>query len=244
MSSTAHDRPAVYQDENRRELQRVFEANVPSGGLRKVLDAGCGYKLPIDVPRGAHLTGIDISPAALEKNTNADERLLGDIQTYPLPKDEFDAVISWWVLEHVPRPAAAIANMASCLRPGGLLVLGVPHVYSMKAAVTKLTPYRFHVWVVRRFFGIPNAGAPGVEPYRTYLSRDLAPARIRTLLAQHQMTPIYTVMHHSGAEEALPPGLRSVWSLIAGTLRRATFGRWDPLADEYVALFRKTLTSP
>jgi SAM-dependent methyltransferase len=207
--------------------------------LHKVLDAGCGYKLPIDVPRDVYLSGIDISTAALEKNPNADELILGDIQSYPLPANEFDAVICWWVLEHVPRPRDALVNMSSCLRPGGLLVLGVPNVYSMKALVTKFTPYRFHVWVVKRFFGIANAGAPGVEPYRTYLRWDLAPSRLQKLLSQHRLTPVYSVTHRSGADAALPPRLRALWNAAARVAAICTLGRWDPHAEEYVAIFAK-----
>jgi SAM-dependent methyltransferase len=233
-----HERAAVFQDATRRELQRVFDANVPPGGLRKVLDAGCGYKLPIDVPRDVHLTGIDQSPDALAKNLNADELVLGDIQSHPLPAGEYDAVICWWVLEHVPDRRSALANLARSLRPGGLLVLGIPHIFSMKAFVTKITPYRFHVWVLRHFMGVENAGAPGVEPYPTYLKMDLAPARLRAQLAAYQLSPIYSATVHSGAEESLPAPLLMIWKVIARVARICTVGRWDPYSDEYVAIFR------
>lgn len=232
-------RPGVFQDEARQELQRVFQSHVAPAGLQKVLDAGCGYKLPIDVPRDAYLCGIDISEAALEKNPNADELILGDIQSYPLPKNEFDAVICWWVLEHVPRPADALVNMSRSLRPGGLLVVGVPNVHSMKALVTKFTPYWFHVWVVKHFFGIPNAGSPGVEPYRTYLRWDLAPSRMRQLLSEHGLSLVYSVTHRSDAAANLPSALRVLWNGVARAMELLTLGRWDPHADEYIALFQK-----
>lgn len=238
-ATITHDRPAVFQDEYRKALQAVFEAHVPPGGLQKVLDAGCGHKLPIDVPRQAHLTGIDYSPDTLARNDNADELILGDIQSYPLPQGEFDAVICWWVLEHVPDRAAALANMASSLRAGGLMVIGIPHVYSMKAMVTKLTPYRFHVWVLKHYFGIWDAGAPGVEPYPTYLGRDLAPGPIKKTLASHGLAPIYSIAHPSGAETALPSHLRKIWRAIAKAARALTVGRWNPNLDEYVAIFQK-----
>jgi SAM-dependent methyltransferase len=233
------DRPGVFQDETRQELQRVFAEHVPAGGLHKVLDAGCGYKLPIDIPRSAHLSGIDNNDAALAKNPNADELILGDIQSYPLPADEYDAVICWWVLEHVPRPGDALVNLSSSLRPGGLLVLGIPHIYSMKAIFTKFTPYRFHVWVMRRFFGVANAGEPGVEPYPTFLRFQLAPARLRRLLSEQGLAPVYAVAHHSGDNDELPARLRGPWNAIARVLRACTLGRWDPHRDEYVAIFRK-----
>jgi SAM-dependent methyltransferase len=235
----AHERPAVFQDQARQNLQRVFESNLPPNGLHKVLDAGCGYKLPIDVPRGVRLSGIDNSQAMLEKNTNADELILGDIQSYPLPTNEYDAVICWWVLEHVPRPADALTNMSSSLAPGGLLVLGIPHIWSMKAFVTKLTPYRFHVWVLRHVYGIADAGKPGVEPMPTYLRHDLAPERVKEIVGRERLKPVYTVTHRSGAEASLPRPIRILWNAIAKVASVVTLGLWDPHSDEYVAIFQK-----
>jgi SAM-dependent methyltransferase len=239
MSTIHHDRAAVFQDAERQELQRVFAANLPAGGLRSVLDAGCGYKLPIDVPREAHLTGIDVSAAAIAKNTNLDERIVGDLQHYPLPREQYDAVICWWVLEHVPDRAAALRNLAGSLRPGGLLVIGVPHIYSMKAAVTKLTPQWFHVWVLKNFFGVADAGQPGVEPYPTFLKLDLAPSRMCASLAALGLMPIYSVTVNSGDEQSLPSWLLRIWNAIATLARTSTLGRWNPHSDEYVAIFAK-----
>jgi len=235
-----HDRAAVYQDEDRQELQRIFEANVPITGLHSVLDAGCGYKLPIDVPREAHLTGLDSSQEALEKNQNADELILGDLQTFPLKRESYDAVICWWVLEHVPDRASSLRNLANSIRPGGLLVLGIPHIFSLKALLTRLTPFRFHVWVLKNFMGVPDAGKPGVEPYPTFLGADLAPKRIERELAAHGMTPVYRAAVRSGSDRALPTALRLVWNALAAALKAVTLGRWDPQLDEYVAIFRKS----
>lgn len=235
-----HDRAAVYQDADRERLQRVFEASLPVGGLQKVLDAGCGYKLPLDVPRDVHLTGIDRSPDALAKNRNADELILGDLQTFPLPAEEYDAVVCWWVLEHVPDRRAALTNMATTIRPGGLLVLGVPHVFSLKAMVTRVTPFRFHVWVLKHFMGVPDAGQPGVEPYPTHLRLDLAPRRLERALLQLEFAPVYAVKVRSGDEQGMPAPLRVLWNAGARLLGAVTLGRWDPHLDEYVAIFRKS----
>ncbi len=42
---------------------------------------------------------------------------------WPLLAESFDAVVSFWVLEHVRRPHAFFAESYRCLRPGGLLLL-------------------------------------------------------------------------------------------------------------------------
>lgn len=239
MTTIVHERAAVFQDADRQRLQRVFTANLPPEGLRKVLDAGCGYKLPIDVPRDAHLTGIDVSSEAIAKNDNLDERIVGDLQVYQLRCEEYDAAICWWVLEHVPDRAAALTNLAGSLRPGGLLVIGVPHIFSMKAVVTKLTPHWFHVWVLKNFFGVADAGKPGVEPYPTFLGLDLAPSRLCGFLAGLGLTPVYAVTVNSGDEQGLPAWMLLVWNGIARVAWTCTLGRWNPHADEFVAIFAK-----
>jgi len=42
---------------------------------------------------------------------------------WPLVADSFDAVVSFWVLEHVRRPQRFFEESYRCLRPGGILLL-------------------------------------------------------------------------------------------------------------------------
>jgi len=44
-------------------------------------------------------------------------------------EEEFDLILCMYVLEHVFDVRAAVANMRRALRPGGTLVIAVPHVY-------------------------------------------------------------------------------------------------------------------
>lgn len=44
-------------------------------------------------------------------------------------EDEFDIILCMYVLEHVFDVAAAVENMRRALRPGGQLVVAVPHMY-------------------------------------------------------------------------------------------------------------------
>src|SRR5439155_1728066 len=80
---------------------------------------------------------------------SVDEKILGDIQTYPLPND-LDAVVCWDVLEHLPEPDRALRNFFQAVKPGGVIVVKSPNTRSLKALVTKLTPLRFHTWYYRR----------------------------------------------------------------------------------------------
>jgi 2-polyprenyl-3-methyl-5-hydroxy-6-metoxy-1,4-benzoquinol methylase len=110
----------------------------------KLLEAGCGSASHIQFNAEVHAVGIDISSEELEKNNSVHEKIQGDIQVYSLPKDEFDVVICWMVLEHLRRPEDALLNLSRAVRPRGLLILGFPNLLSVKGIVTKLTPFWFH----------------------------------------------------------------------------------------------------
>lgn len=136
----------------------------------KVLDAGCGrHPRQLDLPGNCHLVGIDVSEAALEANAALDERILGDLESYPLPPNTFDVAVCWDVLEHLRHPRLALENITRSLKPGGKVILGIPNVLSPKGLITKFTPYRFHVLVYKKVFKFAEAGAPGYGPFPTYL---------------------------------------------------------------------------
>ncbi|HET6562543.1 MAG TPA: methyltransferase domain-containing protein [Marmoricola sp.] len=50
----------------------------------------------------------------------------GDALDLPFPDGEFDRVVAAEVLEHIPDDAAAIAELARVLRPGGTIAVTVP----------------------------------------------------------------------------------------------------------------------
>jgi SAM-dependent methyltransferase len=51
---------------------------------------------------------------------------VSDILCIPVPASSFDAVLCTEVLEHVPEPIKAVAELARILRPGGRLLLSAP----------------------------------------------------------------------------------------------------------------------
>ena len=73
------------------------------------------------------LTGIDLSPAQLERarrRVPAAEYLEADITTIELPTGSLDAVAAFYVLNHVPREhlGPLLERIHGWLRPGSLLV--------------------------------------------------------------------------------------------------------------------------
>jgi len=224
-----------------REIQELLAGALAGAGPRHVLDAGCGYSVHLELPDAVELTGLDISPEVLEKHEGLDAKIVGDVETYPLPSATFDVVLCWNVLEHLPHPRAAVANLARTLKPGGLLIVGVPNLWSLKGLVTKLTPHRFHVWVYRRILGHDEAGTPEFGPYPTYLRRDISPARLAGLARTPSLDPVYARSY--AVPLGLPRALGAAWSAVAGLGRVLTLGAWDSAATEHVAVFRKQGTA-
>ncbi len=103
-------------------------ASLPGGA--RVLDVGagtCPYR-----PRFAHCEYLahdfkQYEGVKLGGGTDYGRiDLVSDVVAIPAPDASFDAVLCTEVLEHVPRPADAVREMARLLRPGGRLFLTAP----------------------------------------------------------------------------------------------------------------------
>jgi SAM-dependent methyltransferase len=116
-----------------------------------VLDVGCGRGLLLDGLRrlGWRVVGTELDERAAHY---ARHRLglhvfTGSLQGMAFPDDEFDLVVLWHVLEHLPCPLAVLCEVSRILRPGGLLVLAVPDFASCEAQWAG--PHWFHLDVPR-----------------------------------------------------------------------------------------------
>ena len=113
-----------------RVVAREFVAwlGAPAGG--RWLDVGCGTDVLagviVDAASPLNVLGIDRSTAFI---AHARGRLpgprwnfaVGDAGALPVPSGAFDAAVSSLVLNFVPDPEAAVAEMARAVRPGGLV---------------------------------------------------------------------------------------------------------------------------
>lgn len=112
-------------------------------GLRResrLLDVGCGSGLFLariaDMTR-CEVHGVDSSQAAAEiarKSYNIDV-FAGTITEVPFPHEHFDAVTSWWCLEHVTNPLQVLCKIHQLLKPGGQCIVGVPNIASFNARI-------------------------------------------------------------------------------------------------------------
>jgi SAM-dependent methyltransferase len=108
-----------------------------------VLDLGCGFGRHAyeALRRGASVVACDLGLDELRHvgsvyaaMVEADEvvdgvgclAVNGDARCLPFPDATFDRVLASEVLEHIPDDAAAFAELARVLRPGGTLAITVP----------------------------------------------------------------------------------------------------------------------
>ncbi len=96
-----------------------------------VLDLGCSSGDPADIAlaRQHQVTGVDISEAQIIKarqNVPSGTFLHADLGSISFSPGSFDAVVSFYTLEHLPREehAAIFDRIATWLKPGGYLLLG------------------------------------------------------------------------------------------------------------------------
>ena len=107
------------------ELMRRLEPNAV------VLELGCGNGVPVArdlAAAGFAVTGVDISEeqvARARARVPGATFLVGDMRSSSFGDASFDAVVSLYAIEHVPRSehAAVLESARRWLRPGGLLLL-------------------------------------------------------------------------------------------------------------------------
>jgi SAM-dependent methyltransferase len=220
------------QEEFAAALARLLDARPPL----RVLDAGCGSDTNIVLPEGAHVVGIDISADALDRNAHVDEPIVGDLETIELPFESFDLIVCWDVLEHLRRPERALRTFARALAPGGLLVLGVPNVRSVKGLVTKYTPYALHRWIYSR------AGSSRSAPHRTFLRFSIAPAAVRRSAGGAGLTEEYATFFEAPIQARMRRALRLSgwrWTVLSGLIRLVSLGAVATEDSDYLAIFAK-----
>jgi ubiquinone/menaquinone biosynthesis C-methylase UbiE len=106
-------------------------ALLPKAASTEVLLVGIGSGLDIPLlPRGPRYTGIDLTPAMLERARSkaTAEKLdiqldIGDARALPYPSAAFDAVVLHLILAVAPCPEQVLAESVRVLRPGGQMLV-------------------------------------------------------------------------------------------------------------------------
>jgi ubiquinone/menaquinone biosynthesis C-methylase UbiE len=104
-------------------LARWLLEELPLAETRRVLDLGCGVgallpHLDRVAPR-ALIVGLDRTEAMVALGPRDFPLLVGDAAELPFADGSFDAVVMAFMLFHLPRPTAGLAEAWRVLRPGG-----------------------------------------------------------------------------------------------------------------------------
>ncbi len=160
---------------NRARVVRRMVAKYATPGA-PILDAGCGTGLNLrHLPAGS--TGIDINPrnVALLRQRLPDHTIVeGDVEALPFADASFGTVLCTEVIEHIPDPAAALAEYQRVLRPGGVVIGSVP----ARSAIWKL-----------RFL---SSTCPHSEPFH----HEYLPHEVREMLGGWDLEHLsYSLLH-------------------------------------------------
>lgn len=124
---------AIRLQDQANSLVELLHMDTRYGSGERVLEAGCGVgaqtvTLARNSP-GASITSIDVDEPSLAaaaesvRAAGADNVLFqrADIFALPFAPESFDHIFVCFVLEHIRRPADALAALRDVLRPGGSL---------------------------------------------------------------------------------------------------------------------------
>lgn len=111
--------------------QRELEKGLPKGAGLRILDVGtgCGFFAVLLGKLGHHVTGVDLTPAMIEKakrlagdhGVEADFRVM-DAEHPDFPEGSFDVVVSRNLTWTLPHPAQAYREWLRVLKEGGVLL--------------------------------------------------------------------------------------------------------------------------
>jgi SAM-dependent methyltransferase len=111
---------------------------------------------------------------------------------------DLDAVVLWHVVEHLEDPAAALSRVRGWVRPGGLVLVGVPNLASLQARIAGASWLHLDVPRHRTHFTGQGLGA--------LLGRSgLRPVRTTHFVAEHNPAAMWmALLSRAGARPGLP----------------------------------------
>ena len=214
-------RAAVYEE--------VLSLLAPAGeiaGERRILDVGCGkgYFLHRAAARGLEPYGRELSPHAVRfarEKLGLPNVTQGRIEDAGYPKEFFQAITLWDVIEHLPDPGPVLSGAAHLLADDGILFVQTPNIafhlpYAhAKRALAFLPRFR------RPRKHLLEAKHHLVQFSRGTLARMLERSGFRDS-AFHVLSPIESV---AGSRSPRLAAMKRGWTRGAAALFRATGGR-------------------
>ena len=178
------------------------------------LEVGCypgGFLHYLGKRFGYTVSGIDVVPGTADlaatltgEGLRVGQIIHADFLTEPA-RPVFDLVCSFGFVEHFDDPASVIARHAQWLRPGGLLVVTVPH-------------FRRGQWLLHRWLDRTSLNVHNIEA--------MSPALIRGAFTRAGVQPVHvgrfgTCEFWVEPDPARSAGRERVASAVAGVLGKA-----------------------
>ncbi len=139
LQTYSSDYKKVYEEFASILEQEMRKNNKNLNKKMKVLDIGCftGEFLEILLRKGVDVYGLELQKEAVEI---ANKRLHGkvkraDVMTAPFPKEKFDAITLFGLIEHVTNPAKLIAQCYKLLKKDGIIMIQTPNSSSLFALI-------------------------------------------------------------------------------------------------------------
>ncbi len=166
------------EQERLRKQARLFESaifhDIDFGAARHVLEVGSGVSAQTEIllrrfPE-LRITGVDLNErqlAAAGEHLGAMPWLQGryalqqaDATDLPFEARSFDGAFLCWVLEHVPSPARALAEVRRVLSPGAPVY--ITEVMNASFLLDPYSPNLWRYWMAFNDFQIDSGGDPFV----------------------------------------------------------------------------------
>lgn len=224
-------------------VHRVLDHELPAGAI-SIYEAGGGSTsfLPLELLRRSAVTVVDIDAEQLRNNDYAQQKILDDVQTHRFPRESFDLVICYNVIEHLGDVGAALDRFCESLKDGGLLLIGAPNPQSLSGFVTRHTPHWFHVWFYRHMMGEEHAGEPGQPPFHTLFHPLVEPSRLVASATARGMDVVFSREYESPRYPEMrisKPALAALLDGVAALLNLVLAHKTDVRKGDYHLILRK-----
>jgi SAM-dependent methyltransferase len=211
-----------------RNRWRLIQAQGVSDSAR-ILDYGCGAGLFVEFLRAQGIKNASGYDPFVPKY--ADPRTL---------EVQYDAVVSYDVIEHSDEPRAFLQSLVGLVKPGGLLVIGTPNAENVSAQrqgdPNLHVPYHRHILSEKVLLALGKEA--GCEPAQVY-ERSFYDSLYPTVNSRF----MWRYIQKTGGllDAAVEPPRTGLVLTSPDLLFLAFFGYFFPLGDNLVVSFRTSL---